>query len=281
MFLALGGAVHGTTIGALSVGDGSLLPGSEVLDPLRFPVVRSPGYADARWLEHAIRTIERHEAVLAAVVVEPLLQLPSGVWPTSPEALNALGWACQEHDVLLVCDESATAFGRTGAMLASVTCGLTPDLLCVGSSLAGGCAPLAAVVATGSVLESAASVSPGLVGSAPGLGAAVAVAVRHHALLAAGGEAALLTGAAAGDRLAEGLASAGVGERPGVVDVRRCGLAFGVQLSSPAAAVTARSACAAAGVLVGLSGPTLVLTPPLTTTPDEVDAITAAVASSL
>ena len=76
-FLALGDAYHGDTVGALSLGDGGVR--HRLFDPLRFPVVRTPGYADPGWADKACAAIEAHADELAAVVIEPLVQGASGM----------------------------------------------------------------------------------------------------------------------------------------------------------------------------------------------------------
>ena len=82
-FLALGDAYHGDTIGSLSLGDGGVF--SAVFEPLCFPVMRTPGYADPGWADKACATIEAHAGELAAVVLEPLVQGASGMlWPPRP-----------------------------------------------------------------------------------------------------------------------------------------------------------------------------------------------------
>ena len=81
-FLALGDAYHGDTVGALSLGDGGF--GTALFDPLRFPVVRTPGYAAADWAAKMVACIEAHADSLAAVVIEPLVQGASGMLVAEP-----------------------------------------------------------------------------------------------------------------------------------------------------------------------------------------------------
>ncbi len=88
-FLALGDVYHGDTIGSLSLGDGGVF--SAVFDPLCFPVVRSPGYADPGWADKACAAITAHAGELAAVVLEPLVQGAAGIlWPMPT---TSAGWA--------------------------------------------------------------------------------------------------------------------------------------------------------------------------------------------
>src|ERR1700694_158484 len=122
-YLAFGGAYHGDTFGSLSVGDGGF--GTDVFDPLRFPVRRVPSGDTAA----AVGAIEQHSGELAAVVLEPLVQGASGMLLNEASFVRAVADACARHDVLLVCDEVATGFGRTGTLFAVEQCGVRPDLL--------------------------------------------------------------------------------------------------------------------------------------------------------
>lgn len=84
---------------------------------------------------------------LAAVVIEPLVQGAAGMEILPAVEFAKLGTACRENDVLLICDEVATGFGRTGTLFASEQCGLTPDLLVIGKGITGGYLAMAATVA--------------------------------------------------------------------------------------------------------------------------------------
>jgi adenosylmethionine-8-amino-7-oxononanoate aminotransferase len=95
-YLALGGAYHGDTIGAISVGAGGF--GTDMFDPLRFNVLRAPGYDDAGWADTAVAMIATHAHELAAVVLEPLVQGAVGMWVTEPESVERVAAACREHD---------------------------------------------------------------------------------------------------------------------------------------------------------------------------------------
>ena len=123
-FLALGDAYHGDTIGALSLGDGGVF--SAVFEPLCFPVVRTPGYADPGWADKACAAIEARGSELAAVVIEPLVQGASGMLCASASDVRRIGEACRQAGTLLICDEVATGFGRTGTLFASEQGGVRP-----------------------------------------------------------------------------------------------------------------------------------------------------------
>ncbi len=150
-FLAFGGAYHGDTIGALSLGDSGF--GTDIFDPLRFPVLRAPAFDKPDCFDEAAAMIEHHASELAAVVVEPLVQGAAGMQLADPAGLARLGAACRAHDVLLICDEVATGFGRTGTLFASEQCGLSPDLLCLGKGITGGYLAMSATVAAGRVFD--------------------------------------------------------------------------------------------------------------------------------
>jgi adenosylmethionine-8-amino-7-oxononanoate aminotransferase len=286
-FLALGDGYHGDTVGALSLGDGGF--GTTIFDPLRFPVLRTPGYASADWVSTMIEAIEANATTLAAVVIEPLVQGASGILVCEPADLARLGDACRRHGVLLICDEVATGFGRTGRLFASEWAGpdFRPDIICLGKGITGGYLPLSATVASGRVFAAFDGADLGertfYHGHSYGGNAlACAVALRHLQLLDEWDV--LATVAAAADRLAARLADSVAG-RPGVGEIRQRGLMAGIDLDPPAGATRwGRRVCAGAvrrGVLLRPLGDVVVLVPPLTTTPEEIDRVVDALSSSI
>jgi adenosylmethionine-8-amino-7-oxononanoate aminotransferase len=96
---------------------------------------------------------ERHARELAAVIIEPLCQGAAGMRVYSPEYLRLLEQLCKEKDVLLIVDEIAVGFGRTGKMFAFQHRDIKPDMICLGKSLAGGYLPISATVVKNKIFE--------------------------------------------------------------------------------------------------------------------------------
>ncbi len=146
-FVSLDGGYHGDTLGAVSVGGLDLF--HSTYSPLLFASHRvAPG--DARALAELLES--RGEEV-AAVIVEPLVQGAAGMRIQPPGYLRQVRTLCDRHDVLLICDEVATGFGRTGTMFACEQERVSPDFLCLGKGLTGGYLPLAATVTTDRVYD--------------------------------------------------------------------------------------------------------------------------------
>jgi adenosylmethionine---8-amino-7-oxononanoate aminotransferase len=146
-FVCLENAYHGDTIGAVSVGGIDLF--HSLYRPLLFDALQTRA-GDADDLR---RVLEVHCNEVAAVIVEPLVQGAAGMLMQPPGYLREVRELCDEHAVLLICDEVATGFGRTGAMFACDHEHVSPDLLCVGKGLTGGYLPLAATLTTARVYE--------------------------------------------------------------------------------------------------------------------------------
>ncbi|HEX6753602.1 MAG TPA: adenosylmethionine--8-amino-7-oxononanoate transaminase [Solirubrobacterales bacterium] len=146
-FVHLRESYHGDTIGSVSVGGIDLF--HSTYRPLLFEAhAAEPG--DAADLE---RILSVHEEEIAAVIVEPLVQGAAGMLLHPPGYLRAVRELCDRFGVLLICDEVATGFGRTGTMLACEQEGVAPDLLCLAKGLTGGYLPLAATLATERIYE--------------------------------------------------------------------------------------------------------------------------------
>lgn len=280
-YLAFSGAYHGDTVGSLSVGDGGF--GTDVFDPLRFPVVRAP-YGDLAATE---ALLEREADRLAAVVLEPLVQGAAGMALCSPAFVAGVAAACRRHGVLLICDEVATGFGRTGTLFAVEQCGVRPDLLVLGKGITGGYLPMSATVASGPVF--AAFLGDDLSErtlyhghSYGGNALAAAVALRHLALL---DEWDVLGNVQARAAQLAGLLADRVVPLAGVAEVRQRGLMVGIELAPPAEGLRwgrrVSAGCVERGVLIRPLGDVVVLMPILTSTAEEVDRIVAVVAEAI
>ena len=280
-YLAFTGAYHGDSIGSLSVGDGGF--GTDVFDPLRFSVRRAP-YGD---VAASVAAIEEHAGRLAAVVVEPLVQGAAGMAMCTPEFMTAVADACRRHDVLLICDEVATGFGRTGTLFAVEQCDVRPDLMCLGKGITGGYLALSATAVSRRVYD--AFLGPDLSDrtlyhghSYSGNALACAVARRHLELIDE--QDVLANVVARGAQLAKALAE-GVAPIATVTEIRQRGLMVGIELSPPTEGLRwgrrVSSACVARGVLIRPLGDVIVLMPMLTSTAEEIDRIVAGVAAAI
>jgi adenosylmethionine-8-amino-7-oxononanoate aminotransferase len=146
-FVHLRDAYHGDTIGSVSVGGIDLFHAT--YRPLLFEThAAEPG--DAADLE---RILSCHEEEIAALIVEPLVQGAAGMLVHPPGYLREARELCNRYGVLMICDEVATGFGRTGTMFACEQEGVEPDLLCLAKGLTGGYLPLAATLATERIYE--------------------------------------------------------------------------------------------------------------------------------
>jgi adenosylmethionine---8-amino-7-oxononanoate aminotransferase len=284
-YLAFGGAYHGDTVGGLSLGAGGF--GTELFDPLRFPVLRAPGFDDPSCFEVAARMVADHARELAAVVVEPLVQGAAGMQVAAAAAFAPFAEVCREHGVLIVCDEVATGFGRTGTLFASEQCGLRPDLLCLGKGLTGGYLPQSATVASQRVFDAflGADLSEQTLyhgHSYGGNALACAVARRHLELLE---ERDVLANVRSRSAELRALLDDRVASHPAVRAVRLQGLMGGIELAPPRDGLRwGRRVCAAAvnrRVLLRPLGDVVVVMPPLTITSPELHRIVDTLAAAI
>ena len=147
LFVALHGAYHGDTIGSVSVGGIDLF--HSLYRPLLFDTLKAePGNAGE--LE---RLLAEHAGEVAAVIMEPLVHGAAGMLVHPPGYLRHVRRLCDRHDVLLILDEVATGFGRTGTMFAYEQEDVAPDLLCLAKGITGGYLPLAATLASERIYE--------------------------------------------------------------------------------------------------------------------------------
>jgi adenosylmethionine-8-amino-7-oxononanoate aminotransferase len=158
-FISLTEAYHGDTIGAVSVGGIELF--HSIYKPLLFQTrkIESPYCYRCKYgltrpecrktcLAHVERTIRKYASVTAALIMEPLVQGAAGMLMQPPGYLKKIRELCTRYGVLMIADEVATGFGRTGKMFACEHENVAPDILCVAKGITGGYLPLAATLTT-------------------------------------------------------------------------------------------------------------------------------------
>ncbi len=146
-FVCLEEAYHGDTIGSVSVG------GIDRFHSTYRPLLFNSICVRSGDVEDMARTLARHEEEIAAVIMEPLVQGAAGMLVHPQGYLAAVRELCDRHGILLICDEVATGFGRTGTMFACEQEGISPDFLCLAKGITGGYMPLAATLTTERIYE--------------------------------------------------------------------------------------------------------------------------------
>jgi adenosylmethionine---8-amino-7-oxononanoate aminotransferase len=272
------GGYHGDTFGAMSVCDpdgGMHSLWRDVLPQQVFASAPPAGFETAYVAELA-ELVETHADELAAVIVEPVVQGAGGMRFHDPRYLHVLRELCLAHDVLLVFDEIATGFGRTGELFAADHAGVAPDVLCVGKALTGGYLTMAAALCTAEVARGISAGAGGALMHGPtymGNPLAAAVARASVGLLLERDWRAEVGGIA--DALRAGLAP--LRDAAGVADVRVLGGIGVVQLDHPVDVAAATAAALAAGVLLRPFRDLVYTMPPYVCTPDDLAAIAAGV----
>ena len=259
--LTVRGGYHGDTFGAMALCDpvgGMHHLFAGVLSEHVFAERPPDGFdagLDERWARHVGELVARHSGELAAIVLEPVVQGAGGMRFHSPQCVALMRRLCDEHGLLLVLDEIATGFGRTGAMFACEHAGVTPDVMCLGKALTGGYLTLAATLCSEQVARAIGAGEGGGLMHGPTFMAnplACAVALASLRLLAGeDGETAAnaqwrerVTAIERG--LRAGLEPAR--ELPGVVDVRVLGAIGVVQLDRDVDMAAATDAAVRRGV---------------------------------
>ena len=300
VFVSMTNAYHGDTLGSVSVGGIDLF--HQVYAPLLFETVQAPGpdpYHAAfggsveehedQCLAALGEQLDRHEGRVAALIMEPLMQGAAGMIAHTPRFLEAAAALARSAGALLILDEVATGFGRTGTMFACEQAGVVPDLLCLAKGISGGVLPLAATMATEEV-------HAGFLGEHSEYrtffhghsytGNPLACTAALASLRVFREEGVMENVRARVAQLAERLDM--IGQHPHVGDIRRHGLMTGIELVRDKATgapfegnlrvghrVIERAL--SFGVLIRPLGDVVVLMPPLSITSDELDLLTGVV----
>lgn len=217
---------------------------------------------------------------VAAIIVEPVLQGAGGMYPYSPACLKLLRELADEHGFLLILDEIATGFGRTGKLFASEHAGIDPDILCIGKALTGGYLSLAATLCTTDVAHTVSGGPGGALMHGPTFMAnplACAVALASIDLLLSQDWAGRVASISAG--LSAGLAPAA--SLPGVKDVRVLGAVGVVQLGGPVDMVRVTNAVLRRGVWVRPFRDLVYTMPPYLCTDEEIATIGSAITEAI
>ncbi|MCV7052182.1 adenosylmethionine--8-amino-7-oxononanoate transaminase [Mycobacterium heidelbergense] len=271
------GGYHGDTFTPMSICDpdgGMHSLWTDVLAPQVF-APQVPREYDPAYSAAFEKQLERHAAELAAVVVEPVVQGAGGMRFHDPRYLRDLREACRRHDVLLVFDEIATGFGRTGELFAADHAGVSPDIMCVGKALTGGYLSLAATLCTTGIARTISSGEAGALMHGPTFMAnplACAVSVASVELLLDQDWRSRVAEISAG--LAAGLEPARA--LPGVADVRVCGAIGVIECHRPVDLAVATPAALDHGVWLRPFRNLVYAMPPFICGPAEISQITSA-----
>ena len=279
------GGYHGDTFGAMAVCDPvggmhSLFAGTLAehvfvdRPPVGFELRLDDGYA-----AHLEQLVDRHAHELAAVIIEPVVQGAGGMHFYSPTVLGHLRRLCDRHEVLLIFDEIATGFGRTGALFACNHGEVAPDVMCVGKALSGGYLSLAATLCSAPIADAISRGEGGALMHGPTFMAnplACAVALASTGLLTDGSWRDDVARIERG--LTDGLAPAR--DLPGVTDVRVLGAIGVIQLDGPVDVVAATRAAVDRGVWLRPFRDLVYTMPPYVTDDDDLAQIAAAVVAA-
>ena len=275
-FLSFRDGYHGDTLAAMSVCDPEdgmhrLFKGA-LADQVIVDLPRSEAQAVA-----LARTLDRDSRQLAAVIVEPLVQAAAGMKFHDPEVLARVADMARRHDLLLILDEIATGFGRTGTLFACEQAGAIPDIVTLSKALTGGTMPMAATVATEAVYRAFLSDSPehALMHGPTYCGNPLGCAAANASLDLFESEPRLAQAADIEAQLKDELA--GCAGMPGVADVRVKGAIGVVELAGRPDVIRLREQFVEEGVWVRPLGNVVYLMPALVIEPEDLSTLTRAV----
>lgn len=273
---------HGDTFGAMAVCDpdtGMHAMFGDVVTRHHFAPSPTPAFGEPYDDSHIAefeRLLVTHRDEIAAVILEPVVQGAGGMRFYAPDYLAAVRRLCDDHDVLLIADEIATGFGRTGRFFGCEHAAVAPDIMCVGKALTGGYLTLAATLCTSEVARAVSAAESGALMHGPTYMAnplAVSVALASIEVLTSGPWADTIAAIEAG--LRRGLA--GCADRPGVVDVRVLGAIGVVELAEPVDMAASQVASLAAGAWLRPFGRLVYTMPPYVSTDAQLATITDAI----
>jgi len=283
--MTIRGGYHGDTFGAMAVCDPvngmhekftRVLPEHFFLDR---PATRFGESLEGREIEAAEKLMRRHRNEIAALILEPIVQGAGGMWFYSADYLREMAALCTRYDILLIADEIATGFGRTGRMFACEHAGIVPDIMCLGKALTGGYMTLAATLTTERVARGV-SADGGVLAHGPTFMAnplAAAVAVESIRLLQASPWQQRV--ASIERQLVDELGR--YADHPAVTDVRVLGAIGVVECRNTIDVAEVQQRFVDAGVWLRPFGNLIYLMPPYIIKPEDLRRVTDAIALAL